>query len=116
MTALIVNGNISYIHKSVRAVCVKEYTNGILSESDWGDEEGLEKTANPQTLLTVRDLLNAVIMLRARQGAARGTLEKLLEPWNHQMSTLADDRINREKWMLCGRNAGSIYTSLVLPV
>lgn len=52
-------------------------------------------------------------MLRARYPIARGTLEKLLEPRNHQMSILADILLNRKQWMQHGTHAGSIYTSLL---
>lgn len=36
-------------------------------------------------------------MPRARYPVARGALEKILEPSNHQMSTLADILLNTEK-------------------
>lgn len=43
------------------------------------------------------DLQSAVTMPRARYPVARGTLEKILEPYNHQMSILADVLLNTEE-------------------
>lgn len=66
----------------------------------------LKRRPTPRHLFTER-LAGAVTMPGASHPVARGALEKILKPWHHQMSILADILL-RKKWMLCRIHAGSI--------